>query len=78
MCNWCSLCDWCDEIDLVCCDGEMLVFVEVKMCVVGVLVGGYFVVDVCKKCVLWCVVGVYLCGLCDVWLDMVWFDIVEV
>ena len=38
-----------DELDLVCLDGGVLVFVEVKTRAAGALVGGYEAVDARKK-----------------------------
>ena len=50
--NWRSPRDRRDEIDLVCRDGEILVFIEVKTRTSSALVPGYFAVDVRKKKVL--------------------------
>lgn len=50
--NWRSPRDRRDEIDLVCRDGDVLVFVEVKTRAAGALVPGYFAVDGRKKKVL--------------------------
>jgi putative endonuclease len=50
--NWRSPRDRRDEIDLVCRDGEVLVFVEVKARASTALVPGYFTVDARKKKVL--------------------------
>ena len=50
--NWRSPRDRRDEIDLVCRDGEVLVFVEVKSRTAGALVPGYHAVDERKKRVL--------------------------
>ena len=50
--NWRSPRDRRDEIDLVCRDGEVLVFVEVKSRGAGALVPGYHAVDERKKRVL--------------------------
>lgn len=47
--NWRSPRDRRDEIDLVCRDGEVLVFVEVKARSAAALVPGYFAVDRRKK-----------------------------
>jgi len=41
-----------DEIDLICKDGEVLVFIEVRARAVGALVSGYHSVDHHKKKVL--------------------------
>ncbi|HEY9247904.1 MAG TPA: YraN family protein, partial [Rariglobus sp.] len=43
--NWRSPRDRRDEIDLVCLDGEVLVFVEVKTRAADALVSGYHAVD---------------------------------
>ena len=50
--NWRSPKDRRDEIDLVCRDGEALVFVEVKARAAGALVPGYHAIDRRKKRVL--------------------------
>ena len=50
--NWRSPRDRRDEIDLVCRDGEVLVFVEVKTRTATALVPGYHAVDRRKKDVL--------------------------
>jgi putative endonuclease len=76
--NWRSPRDRRDEIDLVCRDGESLVFVEVKTRAAGALVGGYFAVDARKKRVLRRAAGVYLRELRDARPNTVRFDIVEV
>ena len=47
--NWRSPRDLRDEIDLVCLDGEILVFVEVKARAEGALVSGFLAVDERKK-----------------------------
>jgi len=47
--NWRSPVDRRDELDLVCLDGAVLVFVEVKTRFRGALVRGYFTVDRRKK-----------------------------
>lgn len=52
MCNWRNPRDRRDEIDLVCRDGDVLVFVEVKARSVLALVPGYFAVNDRKKRVL--------------------------
>ncbi|HVU34742.1 MAG TPA: YraN family protein [Opitutaceae bacterium] len=50
--NWRNPRDHREELDLVCRDGEVLVFVEVKARSAGALVPGYFAVDRRKKRVL--------------------------
>lgn len=47
--NWRSPHDKRDELDLVCRDGEVVVFVEVKTRDAGALVPGYYAVDPRKK-----------------------------
>lgn len=47
--NWRSPNDHRDEIDLVCRDGQVLVFVEVKTRSADALVSGYHAVDQAKK-----------------------------
>ena len=47
--NWRNPRDRRDELDLVCRDGEVLVFVEVKTRDAGALVSGYHAVDGRKK-----------------------------
>jgi len=47
--NWRSPRDQRAELDLVCRDGEVLVFVEVKTRTAGALVPGYYAVDDRKK-----------------------------
>ncbi len=76
--NWRSPKDRRDEIDLVCRDGEVLVFVEVKTRAAGALVGGYHAVDARKKRVLRRACGVYLRGLGAHRPRTVRFDVVEV
>jgi putative endonuclease len=58
--NWRSPHDRRDEIDLVCRDGDVLVFVEVKTRAVGALVPGYYAVDARKKRALRRAVEAYL------------------
>jgi putative endonuclease len=50
--NWRGPRDRRDELDLVCRDGEALVFVEVKTRAATALVPGYYAVDARKKRVL--------------------------
>lgn len=58
--NWRSPRDQRDEIDLVCRDGDVLVFVEVKARAAGALVSGYQAVDERKKRALRRAVQAYL------------------
>lgn len=58
--NWRSPRDRREEIDLVCRDGEVLVFVEVKARAAGALVPGYHAVDERKKRVLRRAIEAYL------------------
>ena len=58
--NWRSPRDQRDELDLVCRDGEVLVFVEVKARAEGALVSGYQAVDERKKRALRRAVQAYL------------------
>lgn len=58
--NWRSPRDRRDEIDLVCQDGEVLVFVEVKARAVGALVSGFQAVNERKRRVLRRAVQTYL------------------
>lgn len=58
--NWRSPRDRREEIDLVCRDGEVLVFVEVKARTAGAMVPGYYAVDARKKEVLRRAVDAYL------------------
>lgn len=61
--NWRSPHDRRDELDLVCRDGEVLVFVEVKARAAGALVPGYYAVDKRKKQVLRRAIDAYLAQL---------------
>jgi putative endonuclease len=61
--NWRSPRDRRDEIDLVCRDGEALVFVEVKTRAADALVPGFHAVDARKKRVLRRAAEAYLAGL---------------
>lgn len=61
--NWRSPRDQRDEIDLVCRDGEVLVFVEVKARSEGALVSGFQAVDERKKRALRRAVHAYLAQL---------------
>ena len=58
--NWRNPRDRRDEIDLVCRDGEVLVFVEVKARSADALVPGYYAVNARKKRVLLRVCTAYL------------------
>jgi len=58
--NWRSPRDRRDEIDLVCRDGDVLVFVEVKARATGAMVSGYLAVDERKKRALRRAVQAYL------------------
>jgi putative endonuclease len=58
--NWRSSRDHRDEIDLICRDGDVLVFVEVKARAAGALVSGYHAVDERKKRALRRAVQAYL------------------
>ncbi|MCX6956309.1 MAG: YraN family protein [Verrucomicrobia bacterium] len=61
--NWRNPHDRRDELDLVCRDGETLVFVEVKTRAPDALVPGYHAVDRRKKRVLQRAAKAYLAGL---------------
>ena len=61
--NWRNPRDLRDEIDLVCRDGDVLVFVEVKARAEGALVTGYHAVDERKKRALRRAVHAYLSNL---------------
>ena len=61
--NWRSPRDRREEIDLVCRDAEVLVFVEVKARAAGALVPGYHAVDDRKKRVLRRAIEAYLAQL---------------
>ena len=58
--NWRNPRDLREELDLVCRDGDVLVFVEVKARAAGALVSGYEAVDDRKKRVLRRAVQAYL------------------
>jgi putative endonuclease len=75
--NWRNPRNRRQEIDLVCRDGEILVFVEVKARAADALVPGYFAVNERKKRVLRHAVRMYLGGL-RVRPHTYRFDIVEV
>lgn len=77
--NWRSPRDRREEIDLVCRDGEVLVFVEVKARAAGALVPGYHAVDERKKRVLRRAIEAYLGGLKEAERPRTFrFDVVEV
>lgn len=61
--NWRSPRDRRDELDLVCRDGAVLVFVEVKARSAGALVPGVYTVNARKKRVLRRTAEAYLAGL---------------
>lgn len=75
--NWRSPRDQRDEIDLICRDGDVLVFVEVKARAAGALVSGYQAVDERKKRALRRAVQSYLAGLVPAPRTFR-FDVVEV
>ena len=75
--NWRNPADRREELDLVCADGEVLVFVEVKARAATALVPGYFAVDARKKRVLLRAARAYLRGLRQP-PRTVRFDVVEV
>ncbi len=75
--NWRNPADRREELDLVCADGEVLVFVEVKARAADALVPGYFTVDARKKRVLLRAARAYLRGLRRP-PRTVRFDVVEV
>ena len=75
--NWRNPADRREELDLVCADGEVLVFVEVKARAAHALVPGYFAVDARKKKVLLRAARAYLRGLHQP-PRTVRFDVVEV
>jgi putative endonuclease len=58
--NWRNPRDRRDELDLICRDGDVLVFVEVKTRSAGALVPGYYAVDRRKKRVLLRACSAYL------------------
>jgi putative endonuclease len=61
--NWRNPRDRRDELDLVCRDHEVLVFVEVKARAAGAMVPGYYAVDQRKKRVLLRAAKAYLARL---------------
>jgi putative endonuclease len=77
--NWRSPRDRRDEIDLVCRDGAVLVFVEVKTRAADALVSGYHAVDQAKKRVMLRACTAYLRSLGTAGeLETYRFDVVEV
>lgn len=77
--NWRSPRDRRDELDLVCRDGDILVFVEVKTRAMDALVQGYDTVNARKRRVARRAAEVYLNGLRPaVRPRTVRFDVVEV
>lgn len=77
--NWRSPKDRRDEIDLVCRDGEALVFVEVKTRAADALVSGYHAVDKAKKRVMLRACTAYLRALGSTMRSETYrFDVVEV
>jgi len=77
--NWRSPRDRRDEIDLVCRDGEALVFVEVKTRAAAALVSGYHAVGRSKKRVMLRACTAYLRALGSTdRLKTYRFDVVEV
>jgi putative endonuclease len=77
--NWRSPRDRRDEIDLVCRDGEVLVFVEVKARAAGALVSGFYAVNRAKKKVMLRACTAYLRRLGSAAQNLTFrFDVVEV
>lgn len=77
--NWRSPRDRRDEIDLVCRDGKVLVFVEVKTRSADALVSGYHAVDKAKKRIMQRACTDYLRRLGEAGQPPTYrFDIVEV
>jgi putative endonuclease len=75
--NWRSPRDRRDELDLVCRDGEALVFVEVKTRGAAALVPGVHAIDARKQRVLRRAAAAYLAGLREK-PRTIRFDVVEV
>lgn len=76
--NWRNPADRREEIDLVCRDGEVLVFVEVKARAAGAMVPGYHAIDARKKRVLRRAIDAYLTKLGESAPPTFRFDVVEV
>lgn len=77
--NWRSPRDHRDELDLVCRDGDVLVFVEVKTRSADALVSGYYAIDRRKKKVLRRAADAYLKSLAPDRRPRTFrFDVVEV
>lgn len=77
--NWRSPRDRRDEIDLICRDGDALVFVEVKTRAADALVSGYHAVDRAKKRVMLRACKAYLRALGSAGRPETFrFDVVEV
>jgi putative endonuclease len=76
--NWRSLRDRRDELDLVCRDGDVLVFVEVKARAAHALVQGYDAITARKKKALRRACAVYLRALGAAQPRTFRFDVVEV
>ncbi|MBI5690229.1 MAG: YraN family protein [Verrucomicrobia bacterium] len=75
--NWRNPRDRRDEIDLICREDDVVVFVEVKARAAGALVPGYYAVDERKKRVLRRAIKAYLAQL-PVKPRTFRFDVVEV
>lgn len=75
--NWCNPRDRREELDLVCRDGAVLVFVEVKARAEAALVSGYYAIDRRKKQALLRAARAYLARLHPPPLTFR-FDVVEV
>jgi putative endonuclease len=77
--NWRSPRDRRDEIDLVCRDGQVLVFVEVKTRAAGALVSGFYAVNRAKKKIMLRACTAYLRRLGSAAQNLTYrFDVVEV
>jgi len=75
--NWRNPRDLREELDLVCRDGDILVFVEVKARAGDALVPGYFAVDRRKRAAVRRAARAYLAGLAKMPRTFR-FDVVEV